>query len=127
METAGSCQHSKRRRSEPAAGERRRRRREGTQGREAAATAKMLTSWDIKYLSDCGSLLRVGPVWTQQKCRRCIELCEEHGAWSSNESAVYPFATCDVEVDQVGERGREERENTHTHTHTHRQRVIQRQ
>ena len=76
----------------------RRRRRKGTDGR---ATAKMLMAWDIQYITHDGSLLRIGPVWTQEKCRHCIELCEQHGVWSSDESATYPFATCDIEVDKV--------------------------
>jgi hypothetical protein len=83
----------------------RRRERQGS-GRSSApgssAAAVMLSAWDIKYLDVAGSLLRVGPVWAGRTCRRCIELCEEHGVWSCDESAAYPFATQDVEVDQVG-------------------------
>eukprot|EP00277_Geminigera_cryophila_P025378 CAMPEP_0179467840 /NCGR_PEP_ID=MMETSP0799-20121207/48881_1 /TAXON_ID=46947 /ORGANISM="Geminigera cryophila, Strain CCMP2564" /LENGTH=171 /DNA_ID=CAMNT_0021273475 /DNA_START=27 /DNA_END=539 /DNA_ORIENTATION=- len=60
-----------------------------------------LRTWDIKYLSHDGSLLLVGPFWTQETCRRCIEICEHNGVWSNDAGSTYPYATCDVEVDQV--------------------------
>ena len=43
-----------------------------------------LRSWDIKYLSEDGSVLLVGPFWDRRTCRRCIALCEEHGRWSND-------------------------------------------
>ena len=49
-----------------------------------AASMAALRSWDIKYLSEDGSVLLVGPFWDRRTCRRCIALCEEHGRWSND-------------------------------------------
>ena len=64
---------------------------------------------DALFLHQCNPLLsnllqtRAGGIlllyFTTDACKRCIDLCEQHGIWNSEPAAEYPYATCDVEVD----------------------------
>ena len=78
-----------------------------------------LRSWDIKYLSEDGSVLLVGPFWDRRTCRRCIALCEEHGRWSNDPASRCAYA-CAAPASSMQNRGELAQAHRHTGTQAHR-------